>query len=147
MSKPLEKLASEVFADLALAVTMGPLSHLQLEMEPFSGCDAFKRPRFLVKIPMHLPAFSDYGAELFSIIVPWDLCDNRKSASVVEIAPLRYGGVLFESPYFAEEKGKGGVVHPMLRGDQVERFRYPMQMRAMHEWMIKFCVTRRPTKP
>ena len=149
--KSRETLAAEVFADLALATTMGPLSHMQLEMEPFTGRDALQRPRFTVKIPMHLPAFSDYGAEVFSIIVPWDAMGNRteqgESASIVEIAPLRYGGVLFESPYFAEEKGKGGVVHPMLRDDQIERFRYPLQMRALHEWMIKFCVTRRQTKP
>jgi len=72
---------------------------------------------------MSAPAFSEWGAQTFSIIVPWDAMGNRthlgESASVVEIAPMRYGNTLFDSPYFAEEKGKGGFVHPMLRDDQI----------------------------
>lgn len=146
MVKTLERLTLEVYADLALATTMGSLAHMQLQLQPFTGRDERNHVRFRMHIPMHQPAFQDYGAHCFSIVVPWDLADNRESANVVEIAPLRYGDVLFESPYFAEEKGAGGVVHPMLRGDQVERFRYPMQMRAFHEWIVQFCLTRRPVQ-
>lgn len=144
MVKTLEQLTFDVYADLALATTVGPLVNLQLQLQPFDGRDERNHARFRMHIPMNLPAFQDYGAYCFSIVVPWDIADNRESANVVEIAPLRYGDVLFESPYFAEEKGTGGVVHPMLRGDQVERFRYPMQMRAFHEWIVRFCYTKKP---
>ena len=142
--KTLEKLAMEVYADLTLATTVGHLTQLGLELKPFTGHDELGRPRFLMDIPMRLAAFQDYGAQSFSIIVPWDAMGNRvdrgESASVVEIAPLRYGGALFDSP---SEDLKDGVTHPMLYGDQIERFRYPSQMLAFHEWIIKFCVTKR----
>ena len=142
--KTLEKLTMEVYADLVLATTVGHLSHLELDLHPFTGLDEFKRPRFKMDIPMRMPAFQEYGAQTFSIMVPWDAAGNRvdrgESASVVEIAPLRYGGALFDSP---SEHLKDGVTHPMLCGDQIERFRYPAQMLAFHSWIITFCVTRR----
>ena len=141
--KSLLQLGTEVYADLALATDIGNLQHLGLELEPFTGADALGRVRFLVKLPMSAPAFCEWGAQTFSVIVPWDAMGNRahygESASVVEIAPLRYGGALFDSPYFVEEKGESGFVHPMLRDDQVKRFRYPQQMRNFHEWIVAFC--------
>jgi len=141
--KSLLQLGMEVYADLAIATDIGHLQHLGLELEPFTGLDAFGRPRFLIKLPMSAPAFYGWGAQTFSVIVPWDAMGNRvdrgESASVVEIAPLRYGGALFDSPYFAEEKGQGGYVHPMLRDDQIKRFCYPQQMANFHEWITAFC--------
>ena len=137
------QLVTEVYADLALATDMGHLQHLGLEMQPFTGLDASGRPRFVVNLPMSAPAFCAWGAQTFSIIVPWDAMGNRthlgESTSVVEIAPLRYGGALFDSPYFVEERGEGGLVHPMLRGDQIKRFGYPQQMANFHRWIVEFC--------
>ena len=141
--KTCEQLAMEVYTDLALATTMGPLSHLELDLHPFTGRDELGRPRFKMDIPMHQPAFQDFGAQCFSVIVPWDAMGNRldlgESASVVEIAPLRYGGELFDSPSL---HAKDGVTHPMLCGDQIQRFPYPTNARSFHEWIVKFCVTR-----
>ena len=140
--KTREKLAVDVFGDLAHATTIGHLNHLKLDLHPFTGRDQYNRLRFTMSIPMKLPAFQDFGAQCFSITIPTDAPANRgESASVVEIAPLRYGGELFDSPYFAEEKEQSGVVHPMLRDDQVVRFAYPKEVLAFHEWINKFCVT------
>ena len=141
--KSILQLGMEVYADLALATDIGPLHHLGLELECFTGFDAYGRVRFLIKLPMSAPAFYAWGAQTFSVIVPWDAMGNRvdrgESASVVEIAPLRYGGALFDSPYFVEEKGESGFLHPMLRGDQVKRFCYPQQMANLHAWITEFC--------
>ena len=140
--KTREKLAEDVFGDLAHATTIGHLNHLKLDLHQFTVRDQRSRLRFTMSIPMKLPAFQDFGAQCFSITIPMDVPANRgESASVVEIAPLRYGYELFDSPYFAEEKGQGGVVHPMLRGDQVVRFSYPENVREFHEWIAQFCVT------
>tara|TARA_B110000444_G_scaffold222570_1_gene224585 strand:- start:108 stop:569 length:462 start_codon:yes stop_codon:yes gene_type:complete len=138
------QLATQVYADLTLATQVGNLRHIGIQMHPFTGLDAYGRARFQMAIPMKAPAFSEWGAQIFSVVIPSDAMGNRhylgESASVVEIAPLRYGGELFASPYFAEEKGEGGTVHPLLRDDQVVRFGYPKQMADFHEWILAFCV-------
>ena len=140
--KSILQLGTEVYADLAVAIDIGHLQHLGLELDPFTGADEFGRVRFLIKLPMSAPAFYAWGAQTFSVIVPWDAMGNRahygESASVVEIEPLRYGGALFDSPYFVEEKGDHGFVHPMLRDDQIVRFCYPQQVANFHRWIIKF---------
>lgn len=133
------QLATQVYADLTLATQRGNLRHLKLELCPFTGLlDVYGRARFTVAIPMKAPAFSVWGAQTLSVVVPSN--DTGGSANVVEIAPLRYGGELFTSPHFAEEGGDAGTVHPMLRGDQVVSFVYPKHVSDFHEWILTFCV-------
>ena len=135
------QLLGEVYADLTIATDIGHLQHLELALPPFPGLNAYGDARFLVHIPMKAPAFYAWGAQTFSIVIPMYATGNRthlgESASVVEIAPLRYGGALFDSP--SDELGDAGFVHPMLRGDQVVRFSYPAQMANFHRWIIAFC--------
>ena len=138
------RLATEVYADLALATTVGNLCHLNLDLQAFTGLDAFGRARITAKIAMHLPAYCTYGATKLSILVPSDAAENyphhgETRARVVEIAPLQYGGELFTSPFFATKTNS--VTHPMLQGDQVVRFDYTTQMADFHEWIITFCLT------
>ena len=136
------QLITEVYADLALATDIGNLQHLELELHPFTGLNAYGDARFLVNIPMSAPAFWAWGAQTLSIVIPEFATGNRtylgESASVVEIAPLRYGGTLFDSP--SDPLHQADFVHPMLRGDQIKRFRYPAQMADFHRWIITFCL-------
>ena len=136
---PLELLKT-AHADLTMATQRGNLRHLNLEVPSFTGLlDAYGRARFTVAIPMNALAFSVWGAQTLSVVVP-SKNEGEPAPRVVEIAPLRYGGELFASPHFAEEGGDAGTVHPMLHGDQVVSFVYPTQVAALHEWILTFCV-------
>tara|TARA_B100001057_G_scaffold382235_1_gene388239 strand:- start:1950 stop:2420 length:471 start_codon:yes stop_codon:yes gene_type:complete len=134
------QLLAEVYTDLTIVTDIGNLQHLELVLSPFPGLGDDGEARFLVYIPMKAPAFYAWGAQMFSIIVPMYAPGNRtdlgESASVVEIAPLRYGSALFDSP--ADKLGDTGFVHPMLQGDQVVRFSYPAQMNDFHQWIVAF---------
>ena len=134
------QLITEVWADLAFAIDVGHLQHLGLELQPFKGLDEYGGARFLIFLPMKAPAFWAWGTQTFSVVVSEYTVGNRtqlgESASVVEIAPLRYGGALYDSP--SDPSPTSGFLHPMLMGDQVVRFTYPQRMADFHRWIINF---------
>ena len=134
------QLLAEVYTDLKIVTDIGELQDLELVLPPFPGLGEYGEARFLVYIPMKAPAFYAWGAQTFSIVIPLHIAGTRHhlgaSASVVEIAPLRYGSALFDSP--SDELSDPGFVHPMLRGDQVVRFSYPAQMNDFHQWIVAF---------
>tara|TARA_X000001036_G_scaffold400754_1_gene405339 strand:+ start:479 stop:931 length:453 start_codon:yes stop_codon:yes gene_type:complete len=143
------RLASEVYADLTLATSVGNLCHYGLELSPFpEGPDAHGYVRYQIALNMYLPAYTHWGVTHLSICVPPGVAGNRlhlgESASVVEVAPLQYGGELFTASFYVKQGPGVHVGHPMIADRHCMRFPYPRGMATFHEWIVSFCLQGEP---